>query len=379
MTDIAQPARPAAESEVVPAFAGTGSTAGQLAAAAQAFKAAVGQGEPDDRPRDMHGRFTAAPDEGGGEDPGSRSGTSEIEAAADPGPGSGEAGAESPEESGDDPEAADEAQPEELPLPASWPAEQAELWRALPPEAQAVIAAREGQRDAAVNAKFQEAANLRKAHEAEINEAQSNRQRYAEAVDQVLSLVVPQPPPRTMLDRNSDDYDPDAYHYRKALYEDTIAFLNSHAHQRRHISAQEDMARFSALNTATRDAFMKSVPDIADQAKAPALFNELIDYAVSLGTPAETFDAPTTALEWHVLWKAREYDRLQAAKAKIDKDPKPEPRKPQPAVRPGVATPRGAVEQQQRGKALERLRQDGSVQAGADALKHLLKGSLGNG
>ena len=47
--------------------------------------------------------------------------------------------------------AADDPQPPEVVLPRSWPADKAELWTSLPPEAQAVIAAREGQRDAAVN------------------------------------------------------------------------------------------------------------------------------------------------------------------------------------------------------------------------------------
>jgi hypothetical protein len=101
-----------------------------------------------------------------------------------------------------------------------------------------------------------------------------------------------------------------------------------------------------------------------------------MEYAVSLGLPAETFNAPTTAIEWHVLWKAKQYDRLQSAKARVDSDPKPEPRKAQPAVRPGVATPRGAIEQQQRGRAMDRLRKEGSVDAGAAAFKHLLKGKL---
>ena len=294
-------------------------------------------------------------------------------------------------------EAADDAQPSdpddaqpaeaaeesaEPPLPPSWPAEKGELWRSLPPEAQAFIAARDGQMTAAVNLKFQEAAALKKAAEdkaaAEIGEAQLSRQRYAEAVDQVLSLVVPQAPPRSMLDRGSGDYDPDAYHYRKALHEDVTAFLNSHAAQRRELAAQDSAQRFDAINTATRDAFVASVPDAIDQAKAPAVFGELIDYAASLGAPADLFETPTTALEWHVLWKAREYDRLQSAKARVRDSAKPEPRKAAPAVRPGVATSRAAIEQSRARGALDRLRKEGSVEAGAAALKHLMKGK-GNG
>ena len=324
-----------------------------IAAAAQAFKLSLGQIE-------------AAQPEPGEEE--------EIEAEAEA--EEAEAEAESREAGGEDREAAEEAQPDDLPLPKSWPSEHAETWKALPPEAQAIIAEREGQRDAAVNAKFQEAANLRKAHQAEIEAAQGNRQLYAEQAELVLSLVQPQQPPRSMLDPHSGDYDPNAYHYRKALCEDMQAFLNQHRTQLAEARAQEESARFNALNNATRESFLASVPDAADQAKAPAIIQALIDYAVSIGTPAETFQAPTTALEWHVLWKAREYDRLQEAKARVRSEPRPEPKKARPAVRPSVTTPRSAIEHQQRGQAMDRLRQSGSVQDGAAALKQLLKGNL---
>jgi hypothetical protein len=359
MSDTAQPGRPAAD--------GRGAS-DALALAAQAFKQAVGAAEGSGIPDQVR-------DDGEGLDPGLRRDDEDQDEGSEI-PGSRPAPGQAAGDDDEAEQAGDEPQPDEVPLPASWPAEQAELWESLPPEARAFIALREGQRDAAVNAKFQEAANLRKAHEAEIEEAKLNRQRYAQAVDDVLGLVVPTMPPRTMLDRRSPDYDPDAYHYRKALHEDTVAFLNRHRTQRQQIAAQEDVARFNTLNDATRDGLIAAVPDIADHAKAPALFQELIDYAVSLGTPADTFESPTAAIEWHVLWKAREYDRLQSARARVKDAPRPEPRKAQPAVRPGVATRREAAEQQRRGAALERLRKEGSVDAGAAAFKHLLKGNL---
>lgn len=172
MTETAQGLGPA-ESEVM-------STADALASAADAFKVQLGQAEPA-RPRHDRGRFaSAAGDEPGGEEIEAEAGAVEAAEAAE---------SRDAEASGE--EAADEAQPAETELPKSWPAEQAELWESLPPEAQAFIAEREGQRDRAVNAKFQEAANVLKANEAVVTEAQSNRQLYAEAADLVLSLVAP--------------------------------------------------------------------------------------------------------------------------------------------------------------------------------------------
>ena len=357
MTETAQ-SLGTAESEVA-------SETDPVAEAALAFKMALGQSKAPEPAADE------APKE------------EEEREIPDPRPSPGQASPERDDEieEGDEAGEADEEgearpEPQPLSLPASWPDDKAELWADLPPEAQAFIAARDGQMNAALNARFQEAANLRKAHEAEIGEARSSRARYAEAVDQVLSLVVPQLPPRSMLDINSSDYDPDAYHYRKAVHEDTVAFLNSHAAQRREIAAQEQSQLFNAINGATRDAFIGAVPEVADQAKAPAVFQELMDYAVSLGTPADIFQTPTTALEWHVLWKAREFDRLQSAKARISGAGRPEPRKAQPPVRPGVTIPRSAIEQTRLRGAMDRLRKEGSVEAGAAALKHLMKGKL---
>jgi hypothetical protein len=341
VVDNAQPAT-AAEAEPV-------SREDALQQAASAFKVNLGQEEAPERPRGPDGKFVSVREPEQGEE------------------------AEEIDETEEGEEAAEEAQPTDPELPASWPAEHAETWKTLPPEAKAVIAEREGQRDAAVNAKFQEAANLRKAHEAEISAANATIQNYGQAAELVLSLVQPQRPPRSMLDINSGDYDPDNYHFLERQYEDQTAFLNQHAAQLGQIRAQEQQQKFNVINSATRAKFIEAVPDVADQAKAPAVFQGLIDYAVSIGMPAEVFDTPTTAGEWLVLHKAKEYDRLQAARAKVRTEPKPPP-KPQPAVRPGVTTPRSAIEKQKRGQAMDRLARSGSVQDGAAVLKHLMKG-----
>jgi hypothetical protein len=384
MPDTAQP-HAAAETEAA-------STEDQLQAAAAAFRSYDPEAVPE-RARDQRGRFVAAdernesgrergipdprpsPGQASRDEPGSGSGAGyENDEAGDISADEAEAAPVDHEDLEEDAApAADEAQPE---LPDSWPASKAELWNALTPDAQAFIRQRDGELKSAVNAKFMEAANLRKAHEAEIGEAQRNRQLYAEAVDLVMSLVVPNEPPISMLDAASVDYDPDAYHYRKAVHDRTIAFLDQHHAQRQQLAAQEQMQAFNAINESTRDGFVSLVPDAAAPDKAPAVFAGLIDYAVREGAPAHLFQTPTTALEWKMIWKAREYDRLQAARAKVRQSPRPEPRKPQPALRPGVAVPKSAIEQSKKQRALERLRSEGSIDAGAAALKHLLKGNL---
>lgn len=335
--------------------------------AMQAFKVHLGQAEAPERARGHDGKFVAA-----------ETAEEEIEAPIEA--PKAEVVAETPEEGEEADEAAEEAQPQSVPLPHSWPQEKAEVWSSLPPEAQAVIVEREGQRDAAVNAKFQEAANVRKANEAIITEANVNRTRYAEAIGQVLALIQPQWPSPTMLDPNSSDYNPDEYHLRRAYAEQDDATVQSLAHRQQQIVAQQQMeeeqakaARFHAINNATRDNFLRLVPDAADQAKAPAVFTELIEYAISQGAPADLFQAPTTALEWTVLKKAMEYDRLMAAKAKVGQQPPPAPKAAGPAVRPGVTTPRSATQAARAKGAMDRLARSGSIEDGAAVWKNLMK------
>lgn len=345
-----------------------------VADAAQAFKVSLGQAEAPEPLRDDRGRFASAEAEEAAPDD-----DEEIEAAeaidddADV--------AENVEETDDEAETAEEAQSESAAMPSSWAKEDAELWASLPPEAQARIAEREGQRDTAVNLKFQEAANLRKANEAIIQEAATNRDRFAQLAEAALAAIRPQEPPLSMLDVNSDDYDPDAYHLRRAQFEQQSQWLNqlaAHQQEAAQAKAREEQAaaaqRFQEINSATRDALFKDVPDLADQAKAQGVFDGLIDYAIKQGAPADLFQTPTTALEWHILWKAQQFDLQQAAKARVAKTPAPEPKKPQPAVRPGVATSRSAAKQAQVAKDFKRLSKTGSIEDGAAVWKHFLKG-----
>lgn len=364
MTDTAQPI-PAAETEVA---------SDPIADAANAFKVNLGQIAPPERPRDENGRFAKLAPEG----------DEEIEAEADEQPIEGEADAEAEshdEETTD--EAAEEAQPEPVDLPTSWPSEHAEMWNSLPPEAQAVIREREGQREAAVNAKFQEAANVKRANEALITEADANRQRFAELSEFALNLLQPQPPSRTMLDPRSADYNPDQYHLAKAQYDDTIQTLTHLDQQRQHAVAQQQQAHqaalyeeIAAINEQYGEALIRDVPDFVseDQTVSARAIQDIADYGIQIGIPRDTFLNPelraqVTAPMWHALWKAKQYDQMKTAQAKVaPKAPKPAA----PPVKPGVTTPRSAIQATARKKDFDRLARTGSVADGAAVWKQFL-------
>jgi hypothetical protein len=351
MAETAQP-ETAAESEVA---------SNPIADAANAFKTYTSEPAPE-RPRGPDGKFISP--------------QAETIEAEEPEALAEEPEAESQEVEQEADEAAEEAQPEAVDLPTSWPSEMAETWKSLPPETQDFIVKREGERDAAVNAKFQEAANLRKANEAEINEAKTNRQRFAEAADFLMSMVQPQKPPASMLNPNSSDYNPDAYHLGSRRYEEQVGLLQTVAQQRSEIAQQEQAEseraraqRVAEINSKHMPDLEKLVPDISDPAKADTAFHGLALYALNQGVPEETELSAFTAVELKLLAKAQKYDEMMAAKAKVQpKAPKPAA----PVVKPGVATPRAAVEQHKRKQAFERLGREGSIEAGAAVWKNFL-------
>jgi hypothetical protein len=361
MTDTAQP-ETAAETEVA---------SDPIADAANAFKT-FDENAPDDeaRPRDASGRFVSNQPEA----------AEEIEAEDEE---QSEAEAESHDDDEETDEASEEDQPEAVDLPPSWPSEMAEQWTSLPPETQAYIREREGQRESAVNAKFQEAANLRKAHEVEIGEAKTNRQAFAEAADFVLSLARPQKPPVSMLNPQSNDYSPDQYHLLNAEFEQQSAILSNLYQQRQQVAQQEQsesekqrQAFQAAIEEKYEPLLLKDVPDLAVPEKQGQVLSEIARYAVDNGVPAETFTDPeraklVTSADLRFAWKAMQYDKMMAAKSLV----KPKAQKPTaPVVKPGVTTPRSAIEATRRKAAHDRLDRSGSIEDAAAIFKTVFKG-----
>ena len=344
---------------------GTGETVDPIADAANAFKVHLGQAP--ERPRGADGKFVSA---NPAPEPEEIEAEEETAEAVEP-------EAESHEEE-EAVEAAEEAQPDAVDLPPSWPSEMAETWNTLPPETQAFIVEREGQREAAVNAKFQEAANVRKANEAVITEANQSRQKFVEAADALISMVQPQRPPLSMLQPGSHDYNPDHYHLLNHQYEEQKGLLDYVQQQREAAIAQlskDAEARaaeeIAAIEAKARPALLKDVPDLSDAHKQPAALSAIVQYAVESGIPQEVFTDPeqakyVTSAQLHLTWKAMQYDKMVKAKAQVTpKAPKPA----SPQVRPGVTTSKSSVQAIQRKNATERLAREGSVEAGAALFK----------
>lgn len=337
----------------------------QLQTAADAFKAFTTE-QPIERPRDDRGRFASDAEP-----------VEEIEAEGEL------PEAENDDEQEDEPEAAEEAQPEAADLPPSWSKEDADLWQSLPPEAQAKIATREGEREKAVNQKFQEAANVRRAVETQLAEANTNRNQYAALLDEVTSLVTPQRPDPRAYGAGTGAYNREAYDLALVEYEQQSTILDQLRQQREAISAQQasemDQAAQAARATieeAWKPKFIELVPDVTDPAKGGKAIQDLVEYAVANGIEQSLFEDPKaassiTSAELLILEKARRYDQLQAAKGKVREAPAPKPATP--TVRPGVVTSRSAQRASAFQKDTSRLAKSGSIEDGAAVFRHFLK------
>lgn len=331
----------------------------QLENAANAFKAFDNPVAA--QPRDETGKFASA------EQP------EEIAEAEEPEAEQAEGDEAEADEA--DTEAAEPAQP----LPPSWPEDMAEQWSQLPAETQAFLANREAERERAVNAKFQESANARKASELAAREAQTKRQDYLAALETVEAIyTVPKPDPRAF-GYGTPQYDAAGFNLALAQYEQTTSAIAQFKEQREALqkeAAAEEENAFAEWKQQHEAQFapklLADVPELKDPAKAEPLLRELVRFAIDSGIPEDVFaeDAQdqVTSAQLHILWMAQQYAKLKSVKSE------PKPRQASPAVRPGVSSPRSAQKAVQAQKVRDRLAREGSVDAGAALWKQFLKG-----
>lgn len=270
-------------------------------------------------------------------------------------------------------EGPDEDQPEAVEMPKSWSKDDAELWRNLPPEAQARIAEREGQRDAAITSKFQEVAETRKAYEAKLAEANASRDKWAQDYDLLIAdLSLPKPDPR-QYGAGTRNYDREAYDLAVIEWEEGTAKLQTLKQQREAIRAQQEReelegwsVRKEAIEAEFKPRLLSILPELTDPVKGGPVLQELIDWGVAQGIDPERF-APEnqpyiTSADLRILALAKKAADAEGSAQKVP------PRK-QPAIRPGVATPRAAQKTVQRQKAMQRLQSENTIDAAVAAMR----------
>lgn len=329
----------------------------QLQNAADAFLAFTNE-EPV-RKRDEKGRFTS-------DQPEVETDPEEIEGEQPPAD-------ELPEGDESEDEGEQEAVEETQPMPTSWPETEAEHWNSLPPETQAYLSKREGERDSAVNAKFQESANARKEADSAREAAAKVRDELTGQLDALISAITPVKPDPRAFGAGTRQFNQEAFYLAQSEYEQQAEALQELTTQRDSLKqqaeaeeAESQQKALKAHNEAFVPKLIEAIPDIQDQTKAPAIFQQVFDYAQENGVDKKWFegDKVNEIPVGHILtyWKAMQYDALKASGAK----PKP---KPAPSVSPGVSSPRSAQKQAVKQKSWDRLEREGSLQAAAQVFK----------
>lgn len=188
----------------------------------------------------------------------------EDAAPADAQPSGDDAGAEP---------AADDGQPP-IEAPLSWSADAKETFRALPRDAQQVIADRERSRDVELRRVQNEAAEIRKATETE-------RQQYAAHLQNTLALASSIDP--VIAEGLQTDWarlateDPAAWAAKKAAFDDRVLRLQAGQAQ----LAQLQNQQFSERLKAEDQKLLSAIPEWSDPVKAKSELTEITSFAQS--------------------------------------------------------------------------------------------------
>lgn len=178
------------------------------------------------------------------------------------------------EEGQSDPRAAAAIEP-----PKSWSAEDRAIFAKLPPEAQAIVARRESNRDGEVQRRISEIANERQGWEAEREAIQTQRNQYLQSLQQLTALAVPEAKQFEGIDWQRLANENPAEYVRLSGVRDAVlgrlGALQAET-QRTTQAAQADQAkRFESVVAGERAKLHEQVPEFADAEKGPKLIGEM--------------------------------------------------------------------------------------------------------
>lgn len=278
-----------------------------------------------------------------------------------------------------DPDAGDDRPAEPaVPLPSSWSKEDAKAWADLTPEAQAIVARREGERDKYVRKAGYEAAQTRQQVESQARDifAQMQEQHAAALMVYASQFYAEEPDQRLLYTGNPDDV---------LLYQRQDAAYRASATQQHELQqaiAQAQAAAGSARNQ-TQQADLVSdaqrlreqLPEWFDPSAGHGLKVNLQSIGAELGYPDELMAAASStdilALKKAAEWKAdaEKYRKLQARKMEAVRAAKGMPRMAKPGMRPT----RGQQEASTTNRRADALQSFGHTRSGEAAAALLLE------
>jgi hypothetical protein len=217
---------------------------------------------------------------------------------------------------------------------------------------------------AAINKRFQEAAEARKQIEQRAAALQQQQQQLLQLHQQAQTggLQAPTPPTRELFES-----DPIGYMEEKLKYDEAKAQYDQNMFQLQNVQKQRMQAQQEAHQAYLQEqaqVLTQYIPEIADPEKGEAIKNALVDTGVSYGFTAEEMQNVTDARYVRALNDARKYRELVAKR----KSAQSKGEKARPMVKSG-AKKRQDSNVATRKKAQTRLQKTGSID---DALSLIL-------
>jgi hypothetical protein len=179
----------------------------------------------------------------------------------------------------DEPDGEADTEPAAVEPPRSWSNADKEVFAQLPPEAQAVIARRESERDKAFNAKTQEIAQHRQALETTFGEIQQERSAYAKNLEQLLFVAAPEAQKFAQIDWARLAREQPAEYVALTAERDALrGRIGGIQQELQRVSAQSQQAQaqqFAQLRQAEMGRLVEKLPDFGDETKGPKLAGDM--------------------------------------------------------------------------------------------------------
>lgn len=234
---------------------------------------------------------------------------------------------------------------EPIAAPTSWAKDAKEVFAALPREAQEVIATRERDREAFVQAKSREVATTRQQVETEARQIiQTQAETYAAQIEAYLPQLAVAPPDIRYLQSNDPEH--------HAIYNEQDRAYRLATAQREQLSQQAQQARQQADHAAEQNRLMEAQADHqlleqklgtewSDPSARAKLLGNLEPIAAELGYSPEVMSqagaadilALKTALDWKA--KADKFDQQNKARMIPVREAKQLPPTTRPGTNPG--------------------------------------------
>ena len=260
--------------------------------------------------------------------------------------------------------------------PKSWPAEMRDSFAKLPPDLQRVIADRENERDAAFNRQVNEAADKRRAADAELQAAATERRNYLANLNQLIEGLARQTAGEFADIRTPEDLetlattDPQRYLRWQARRDALQAAAAEQAAIADRVNA-EQMRRQQSWMAEQRTKLLAAMPELADAAKAKEFVTESTAYLRDRGFTDQEIGLTLDHRYAAVIRDALAHRKAQqATKTAAEKKLATAPRLQRPG---GARDSRGSRSPQEKA-ALTSIARHGTTDQIAEAMTRILEG-----